>query len=113
MPLAADDLPAIRTAFREAANMTQAELRRWLGKDESRQVGWVRAGETESVGYRSGCRILEIRGKRQAELDDDDYAHMRRVIGYVRRHLAQGGPAEGVETSRWRYSLMNWGHDPL
>lgn len=23
------------------------------------------------------------------------------------------GTEEGVETSRWRYSLMNWGHDPL
>jgi hypothetical protein len=36
---------------------------------------------------------------------------MRKVVGYVRRHLAQE-PANMV-TSRWRYSLMNWGHDPL
>ena len=38
---------------------------------------------------------------------------MRKVVGYVHRHLAQGGPKEGVDESRWRYSLMNWGHDPL
>jgi hypothetical protein len=37
---------------------------------------------------------------------------MRKVIGYVRRHCAQG-PAGDKEHSRWRYSLMNWGHDPL
>ena len=37
---------------------------------------------------------------------------MHKVVGYIRRHLAQGGPAEDVEHSRWRYSLMNWGHDP-
>ena len=38
---------------------------------------------------------------------------MRKVVGYVRRHLAQGGPAADKEHSRWRYSLMNWDHDPL
>jgi hypothetical protein len=36
---------------------------------------------------------------------------MRRVVGFVARHRAQE-PANGV-TSRWRYSLMNWGCDPL
>ena len=36
---------------------------------------------------------------------------MRRVVGFVRRHRAQE-PANLV-TSRWRYSLMNWGCDPL
>jgi hypothetical protein len=38
--------------------------------------------------------------------------HMRRVSGYVGRHLAER-PARDVEESAWRYSLMNWGHDPL
>jgi len=28
------------------------------------------------------------------------------------RHLAQR-PDGDVEHTRWRYSLMNWGHDPL
>jgi Protein of unknown function (DUF3140) len=37
---------------------------------------------------------------------------MRKVTGYVKRHLNQK-PQHGVEDSRWRYSLMNWGHDPL
>ena len=36
---------------------------------------------------------------------------MRKVVGFVRRHGAQE-PAN-IVTSRWRYSLMNWGHDPL
>jgi hypothetical protein len=38
---------------------------------------------------------------------------MRKVHGYVQRHLAQEPQHEDVETSKWRYSLMNWGHDPL
>jgi hypothetical protein len=46
------------------------------------------------------------------ELDDEDYARMGKVVGYVHRHLAQR-PKGDVTDTRWRYSLMNWGHDPL
>jgi hypothetical protein len=38
---------------------------------------------------------------------------MATVVGYIKRHLSQGGPRKDKETSAWRYSLMNWGHDPL
>ena len=39
---------------------------------------------------------------------------MVKVVGYVHRHLAQGPQNKAdVPESRWRYSLMNWGHDPL
>lgn len=37
---------------------------------------------------------------------------MRKVIGYVHRHLAQR-PGGDVRETKWRWSLMNWGHDPL
>lgn len=69
-------------------------------------------GGGESVGHGSGRRIVEILGKKN-QLADDDYAHMRKVVGYVRRHLAQRPSEEDIEGSRWRFSLMNWGHDPL
>lgn len=93
--------------------MTAAELRDWLDTSESKGVGWKGkdGNRAESVGHASGRRIITILGKRQAELTPDDYAHMRKVVGFIRRHLAQE-PANKV-TSRWRYSLMNWGHDPL
>ncbi len=38
--------------------------------------------------------------------------HLRKVMGYVHRHTAQRSPGDVSET-RWRYSLMNCGHDPL
>jgi hypothetical protein len=117
MPSAGDDeakeRAAVRRSFAKAVNMTPRALERWLATKESRAVGWTHEGESESVGHQSGRRILEIRRKRKDALTAEDYVQMRRVSGYVHRHLAQGGPAEGVETSRWRYSLMNWGHDPL
>ena len=37
---------------------------------------------------------------------------MRKVVGYVNRHTKQRPDGDVSETS-WRYSLMNWGHDPL
>ena len=112
--MAALDKDKVWKAFGEAVNMAPAELADWLETEESRKVGWKGSdgkGSGESVGHASGRRIVEIRRKRKAELDDADYAHMRKVVGYVRRHLAQR--PENQVTSRWRYSLMNWGHDPL
>ena len=110
-----DDREETRRAFGEAVNMAPAALEKWLATDDSKRVGWKGAdgkGSGESVGHRSGERIVAIRRKKQAELTDDDYAHMKKVVGYVHRHLAQGGPAADKEGSDWRYSLMNWGHDP-
>ena len=108
-----DDRSDTIAAFNKAVNMTPAAIDKWLDTEESQSVGMVREGEHEAVGHASGRRIVDIKRKRQAELTDDDLGHMQKVVSYVARHLAQGGPAEDVETSRWRYSLMNWGHDPL
>ncbi|GAA1028563.1 DUF3140 domain-containing protein [Virgisporangium ochraceum] len=96
--------------FRDAVNMAPAKLEKWLRTDESRAVGARSGGE--SVGHRSGRRIVSILRTKKADLTADDYAHMRKVVGYVRRHLAQR-PSGDVTDSRWRYSLMNWGHDPV
>jgi hypothetical protein len=107
------DREAVWKDFGEAVNMTPAELAEWLDTPESRSVGSTREGESESIGHQSGRRIVAIRHKPKSELTDDDFRHMRKVVGYVHRHLAQGGPREESWHSRWRYSLMNWGHDPL
>ncbi len=107
-----EDPDTIRREFADAVNMTASELERWLETDESRSVG-QKDGDGESTGHASGRRIVELLRKGKGDLDDDDLAHMRKVHGYVARHLAQQPAKEDVETSKWRYSLMNWGHDPL
>ena len=91
--------------------MDADEIEAWLKTPESRRVGFKPGGSGESVGHASGRRIVAILRAKQSALSDEDYAHMRKVVGYVARHRAQE-PANMV-TSRWRYSLMNWGHDPL
>ncbi|MFI9006133.1 DUF3140 domain-containing protein [Actinosynnema sp. NPDC053489] len=101
---------SVSDRFHEAVNMTAAELEKWLGTDDSKSAGQSDGGE--SVGHESGRRIVGLLRKKKGELTDDDQEHMRKVVGYVHRHLAQR-PDGDVEHTRWRYSLMNWGHDPL
>ena len=105
------DKDKIARDFDAAVNMAPAEIEQWLKTDESKKVGFKKGGKGESVGHASGRRIVAILRTRKSELDDADYAHMRKVVGYVRRRFAQR--PENIVTSRWRYSLMNWGHDPL
>ncbi len=105
--------------FRSVVNMTPAALRHWLESDDSRSVGMTAAGErvtepgqAESVGHHMGQRILELKQRHPDQLTPADYADMRTVVGYVHRHMAQR-PSGDIEGSRWRKSLMNWGHDPM
>ncbi len=97
--------------WQDLVNMTAKELRSFLETEESKSVGDSEGGE--STGHKSGRRIVEILQTKKDELSEDDWDHMGKVVGYIKRHKAQGGPEEDVEDSAWRYSLMNWGHDPL
>ena len=92
-------------------NMPPAELEDWLQTDESKSVGDTAKGE--STGHQSGRKIVDIKRTNKDDLSQEQWDHMAKVVGYIKRHCAQGGPDEDVEKSAWRYSLMNWGHDPL
>jgi hypothetical protein len=95
--------------FGDAVNMTASQLSKWL--DDDRSVGQKSGGSSESTGHASGRHIVKILETKKADLTDADYSHMRKVIGYVKRHRAQR-PSGDIGDSAWRYSLMNWGHDP-
>ena len=113
MGVSDDDTDTIRREFEDAVNMSSRELEDWLATEESQSVGQSSGDGDESTGHAMGRRIVAIRQKKADDLDDDDLAAMKKVRGYVHRHLAQRPTKEDVETSKWRYSLMNWGHDPL
>ena len=97
--------------WKDLVNMAPKEIEDWLETEESRSVGDTDDGE--STGHKSGARIVEIKRTNKDDMDEDDWDHVRKVVGYIKRHKAQGGPDGDVEHSDWRYSLMNWGHDPL
>lgn len=110
------------TQFCSLVNMSNDELKTWLDTTESKSVG-IKKGTTrtkvtkpedgESTGHESGRIIVELLQMKSHEYGDFEVAHMRKVIGYIKRHTAQGPSKQNVATSRWRYSLMNWGHDPM
>ncbi len=100
---------ALWNDFHEVVNMTSRELRDWLsvqGADE----------ETEEVPDRAGShlghRVLEILGKRRADLTTDDVDVMTQVVDRVRSQRREDLEPTAGEAS-WRRRLMNVGHDPL
>src|SRR5690348_670051 len=104
--MTASDVDEVWDDWKDAVNMTASELEKWLDTDESQGVG-QKSGGGESTGHHSGRRIVEILRTKKGDLSHDDAAHMRKVVGYVHRHLAQR-PAGDTTGTAWRYSLMNW-----
>lgn len=98
--------------FKDAVNLSAKELETWLKTEESQSVGMKEHESDESTGHQSGRRTVELLHKKKSDYTEDDYNHMRRVVSYVHRHLAQK-PSGDIQHSHWRYSLKNWGHDPI
>ncbi|WP_046759013.1 DUF3140 domain-containing protein [Kordia jejudonensis] len=97
--------------FYDNVNMQPAEIEDWLETDKSKSVGQD-SGDGESIGHKSGRKIIKIKRTNKADLTASNYEHMKKVNSYIARHTAQK-PDGAIEDSNWRYSLKNWGHDPL
>ncbi|WWD16139.1 hypothetical protein CI109_100564 [Kwoniella shandongensis] len=110
--------------FNDIVNMTADELDTFLKTEGSETTGFKKDdGSGESIGHESGRKIVEIL-KRNPDKDpskytDEDVDHMRRVVSYCKRHLAQetklkdSKSPEELEKSKSTRSLKNWGHDPM
>ncbi len=105
-----DEQKELRQEFSDLVNMQPKELEDWLDTELSKSVGQG-SDSGESTGHQSGRRIVEIQRKNKDELTESDYDHMKKVRAYIKRHLGQP-PSGNVADTTWRYSLMNWGHDP-
>lgn len=74
--------------------MSASELEEWLKGEDSTSSGWSKSdGSGETIGHESGGKIVEILKKNPKKdpekYDEDDIDHMRRVVAYCKRHLAQ------------------------
>ncbi|KAH9854361.1 hypothetical protein C2E23DRAFT_726626 [Lenzites betulinus] len=87
--------------FNEAVNMTVEELERWLEDPQSTKAG-------TGVGIESGNKIIEILRKNPdkdpEKYDEDDIEHMRKVVSYAKRHLAQ---EDHLKETKTREELEN------
>lgn len=102
----------VLTAWTRAMNLLPDALSAWLETPESASVGTPSGIRGRSVGQLSGEHTLDMWATAPEDWTADDWQQARRTLGYVRRHRAQF-PRRDVTDTRWRYSLMNWGHDPL
>jgi Protein of unknown function (DUF3140) len=95
--------------FHTVVNMTSRELRDWLAVQGA---GEETEQEPDRAGSHLGHRVLDILGKRRADVTPDDVAVMEEV---VERVTSQRGvdlePTAGQ--AAWRHRLMTIGHDPL
>ena len=95
--------------FHRVVNMTSAELRDWLSVQGAGE-------ETEEVPDRAGPhlghRVLEILGKRRADVTPDDGDVMAQVVDRVTAERREDLEPTAGEAA-WRRRLMNVGHDPL
>lgn len=122
--------------------MSANELRDWLKEEQSQSSGWQNeSGSGETIGHErlvaafphtvhgiqpntdnftlttSGRKIVSILehnpSKEPSAYSEEDVDHMRRVVSYCKRHLAQEETAKQDTTSKSYRSLKNWGHDAL
>lgn len=98
--------------WRSAVNAEPEALEEWLTTPESASVGTRSLDAHHSVGQLAGMRTVEVLQTPVTQWNESDWAHVRRTIGFVRRHRAQW-PMGDLDERRWTYSLRNWGHDPL
>lgn len=80
--------------FNELVNMTASELDKWLKSDDSTSSGCTNGNSGgETVGHNSGTKIVDILkrnpDKKKDKYTEDDLKHMRKVVSYNKRHLAQ------------------------
>ena len=93
--MSTDNSHAAVEEFKTAVNVSPKALLAWLNTSESKAVGSKTTENSESVGHRSGKKIVALLGKPEAEFTSGDIAHARKVVGYIHRHL--GTAAD------WRY----------
>lgn len=110
------DAQTVIEEFNQLVNMSPDELKDWLGSEESTGSGWSKDdGSGETIGHESGRKIIKILEKNPkkdpGKYDEDDVDHMRRVVAYCKRHLAQEEKAKKDTNSKSYKSLKNWGHD--
>ncbi|KAI1449601.1 hypothetical protein F5Y02DRAFT_428862 [Annulohypoxylon stygium] len=111
------DTQTVIEEFNDIVNMSASDLETWLKEELSESAGWSKSdGSGETIGHESGRKIIEILKKNPRKdpdkYDEDDVDHMRRVVAYCKRHLAQEGKAKQDPDSKSARSLKNWGHDP-
>jgi hypothetical protein len=97
--------------FRTVVNISSDQLKRWLNTPESRKLHFADKPTGKAANGASGQVVLSLLKKRRDKYTDADLDQMENVVQVVKQRLEKR-PKGDIIASNWRYSLMNWGHDP-
>ncbi|MER6827510.1 DUF3140 domain-containing protein [Streptosporangium sp. NPDC000563] len=96
--------------FHEVVNMTSEELRAFLLASASASQD-AAAVSPEAAMPPLGRQVLQVLGKRKADLTTDDIETMRKAVDRVEDTLAEGTVDEDDDDRR--RALLEVGHNPL
>jgi len=101
--------------FHSLINLSPDELADWLDTEDSWNTGQILPGETEATGHKAGREIEDMMRNGKGEFGEKEIALMRRTVSFIKRHGAQKErmQTKNIENSRWRHSLLNWGHGKI
>jgi hypothetical protein len=97
--------------FRGYINMGAGELGKWLDTKESKCID-LEPQDSDILSRKAGERTIKILRKKPFELTKSNYDHMERAIAFFTDKLSERPEGDVTETL-WRYTLKNWGYDPL
>jgi hypothetical protein len=97
--------------FRSVVNIPSDQLERWLSTPESNKIHFANEPKLKTGNKESGSAVLSLLRKKRDKYTDADLDQMEDVVQFVRQRLEKR-PKGDIVASNWRYSLMNWGHDP-
>ncbi|MER5646065.1 DUF3140 domain-containing protein [Streptosporangium sp. NPDC002524] len=95
--------------FHEVVNMTSEELRAFLLASASAAGGDTVSPEAAMPPL--GRQVLQVLGKRKADLTADDVETMRQAVDRVEDTLAEGAVDDDDDDRR--RALLEVGHNPL
>ncbi|MGS2645486.1 DUF3140 domain-containing protein [Streptosporangium sp. LJ11] len=97
--------------FHEVVNMTSEELRAFLLASASASADGADVVNPEAAMPPLGRQVLQVLGKRKADLTADDVETMRQAVDRVEDTLAEGAVDDDDDDRR--RALLEVGHNPL
>ena len=94
--------------FRSVVNISRGHFERWLATPESRKLRFPDEPKNRTI---PGQAILKLLTKKKEKFTPEDVDKMDSVIEFIEGRIRKR-PKGDIVASNWRYSLMNWGHDP-
>jgi len=98
--------------FKTLVNMSPLEFEKWLETKTARIPAEENPESELIIDRKLSRKLIKILLKRKFMLTKGDYECLEKITNHINQ-LYKNKPTADMLLSRWRYALMNLGHDPL